>query len=53
MNPKEVAHRLGVSAGWVRDHSTRKSPRLPVVRLGKMLRYRRGDVEAFIAQWAA
>ena len=30
----QVAKRLGVSERWVRDHATRRSPRLPVVKLG-------------------
>ena len=28
----DVAHMLGVSKAWVRDHATRRSPRIPVVR---------------------
>jgi len=45
----QVARRLGVSERWVRDHATRRSPRLPVVKLGSLLRFRPEDVEAFIA----
>jgi hypothetical protein len=30
----DVARTLGVSKAWVRDHATRRSPRIPVVRLG-------------------
>ena len=48
MTPGEVAERLRVSAGWVRDHATRKQPRLPAVKLGKLLRFRPEDVEEFI-----
>ncbi len=44
----EVAKRLGVSERWVRDHATRRSPRLPVVSLGPLLRFRSEDVEQFI-----
>jgi hypothetical protein len=32
----QVAKRLGVSERWVRDHATRRSPRLPVVKLGSL-----------------
>lgn len=48
LGPAEVARWLGVSAAWVRDHATRKSPRIPVVKVGKMMRFRPGDVEDFI-----
>ena len=46
-----VAELLGVSKAWVRDHATRRNPRLPVVRLGgkrAILRFRSQDVENFI-----
>ena len=32
--PAEVAKWLGVSSGWVRDHASRKAPRIPPVKLG-------------------
>jgi len=47
----DVAHMLGVSKAWVRDHATRRSPRIPVVRLGgrrAVLRFRPLDIENFI-----
>lgn len=47
----EVATWLGVSAGWVRDHATRKQPRLRAVKLGRLLRFRQQDVEEFIQTW--
>lgn len=31
----DVAELLQVSQAWVRDHATRRSPRIPVVRLGE------------------
>ena len=49
----DVAIHLGVSKAWVRDHATRRTPRIPVVRLGgkrAILRFRQQDVEMFIAQ---
>lgn len=46
----QVAKRLGVSERWVRDHATRRSPKLPVVKLGSLLRFRLEDVEAFITR---
>jgi excisionase family DNA binding protein len=46
----DVATMLQVSAAWVRDHATRKQPRLPVVRVGKLLRFRASDVERWIEE---
>src|SRR5436190_23571849 len=52
--PEQAARRLNVSPDWVRDHSSRKEPRLPVIRLGGgpgragLLRYRRSEIEKFI-----
>jgi len=45
----EVAKRLNVSTDWVWDHSSRKKPLLPVIRMGDgTLRYRPSGIEAFI-----
>lgn len=58
LTPEQVAERLNVSPDWVRDHSSRKTPRLPVIRLGGgpgragMLRYRASDIERFIDEMA-
>ena len=46
--PQDVARRLQVSVAWVRDHSTRKQPRLPVVRVGGLLRYHPIDLDHWI-----
>lgn len=51
MTPGEVARWLGVSPGWVRDHATRKEPKLPTVRLGKLMRFTAADIEEFIRTW--
>jgi hypothetical protein len=54
LNSREVAEWLGVSIDWVQAHATRRSPRIPAVRLGtgpngrQMLRFRRTDLERFI-----
>jgi Helix-turn-helix domain len=48
LRPGDVAKWLGVSSGWVRDHSTRKEPRLKAVKVGKLLRFRPEDVENFL-----
>jgi len=48
---EDVARRLSVSKDWVWDHSSRKSPRLPVIRMGDgTLRYRASGIEAFISE---
>jgi predicted DNA-binding transcriptional regulator AlpA len=45
----EVAENLNVSRDWVRDHSSRKAPYLPVIRMGDgALRYRASKIEQFI-----
>jgi predicted DNA-binding transcriptional regulator AlpA len=48
LNAQEVAQRLGVSERWVRDHTTRRSPRIRAVKLGPLVRYRWSDVEVFM-----
>ena len=56
LTPEQVARRLNVSPDWVRDHSSRKQPRLPVIRLGGgpgragLLRYRASQIEKFIEE---
>ena len=56
LTPEQVAARLNVSPDWVRDHSSRKTPRLPVIRLGGgpgragLLRYRASDIERFVEE---
>ena len=49
---QEVAERLGVSERWVRDHATRRKPRLRAIKLGPLLRFRWSDVQASVAQQA-
>ena len=49
LTAEEVAGRLHVSTDWVWDHSSRKKPYLPVIRMGDgTLRYRHSGIEAFI-----
>jgi RNA polymerase sigma factor (sigma-70 family) len=48
LEPLQVAAWLGVSASWVREHALRKHPRIRAVRVGKLIRFRREDVQAFI-----
>jgi predicted DNA-binding transcriptional regulator AlpA len=53
LTARDVAERLQMSQAWVRDHATRREPRLPVVRIGNTrspLRFRAEDIDAFIEQ---
>ena len=50
MNARQVAAKLGVSERWVRDHTTRRSPRIRGLKMGSLMRYRMADVEAFLAE---
>ncbi len=44
-----VAELLAVSPDWVRSHANgSRQPALRCVSLGKLLRFRRADIEAFI-----
>jgi hypothetical protein len=49
LTAEDVAKRLNVSTDWVWDHSSRKKPLLPVIRMGDgTLRYRSSGIEFFI-----
>lgn len=49
----EVAERLRVSRDWVWDHSSRRLPYLPVIRMSDgALRYRSSEIEAFLIERA-
>jgi len=50
MNARQVAEKLGVSERWVRDHTTRRSPRIRGLKMSSLMRYRLADVEAFLAE---
>lgn len=46
---EDVAARLNVTKDWVWDHSSRKLPYLPVIRMSDgVLRYRASQIEEFI-----
>lgn len=54
LDVEQVAERLRVSEGWVRDHAVgRRLPNIPCVRLGCLIRFRPSDIDAFITQQAA
>ena len=47
----EVAQFLQMSKDWVRDHATRRQPRIPSIRLGghrAVLRFRPQDIKQFV-----
>jgi predicted DNA-binding transcriptional regulator AlpA len=51
LTAEDVAQRLNVTKDWVWDHSSRKAPYLPVIRMGDgTLRYRASRIEEFIDQ---
>ena len=55
LTAREVAELLRVSEGWVRDHATRKQPRLPMVKLGEHkgapLRFDLDQIKEFVEKW--
>jgi excisionase family DNA binding protein len=49
LTARQVAERLQVSIGWVQAHATGKHrPVLPSLKLGRTLRFREDEVEAFL-----
>jgi excisionase family DNA binding protein len=49
LTPKDVAEWLCVSVPWVLDHASgRRRPHLPSAKLGKVVRFHREEVQAFI-----
>ena len=50
MTAEQVAAILSVSTAWVYDHTARKRPLLPSVRLGRVVRFRLEDVRKFIEE---
>ena len=51
LTAEEVAAKLKVSTDWVWDHSSRKLPYLPVIRMSNgVLRYRASGIEGFLKE---
>jgi predicted DNA-binding transcriptional regulator AlpA len=51
LTAEDVARQLNVSTDWVWDHSSRKAPYLPVIRIGDgTLRYRRSQIKEFVSE---
>ena len=48
---EDVALRLNVTKDWVWDHSSRKLPHLPVIRMSDgVLRYRESQIDEFVVE---
>lgn len=51
MTAEEVALKLRVSVDWVWDHSSRRTPYLPVIRMSDgALRYRPSGIDEFLKE---
>jgi predicted DNA-binding transcriptional regulator AlpA len=51
LTAEAVAERLKVSRDWVWDHSSRRLPYLPVIRMSDgALRYRASQIEEFLRE---
>ncbi len=51
LTAEEVAAKLKVSTDWVWDHSSRRMPYLPVIRMSDgALRYRASGIEEFLRE---
>lgn len=51
LTAEDVAERLRVSTDWVWDHSSRRMPYLPVIRMSDgALRYRASQIEEFLSE---
>lgn len=51
LTAEDVARRLNVSTDWVWDHSSRRLPYLPVIRMSDgALRYRASGIEEFLQE---
>lgn len=52
LTAKQVAVILQVSPAWVRDHATRKQPRLPSIAVGRLRRFSLTDIRRWIEEQA-
>jgi predicted DNA-binding transcriptional regulator AlpA len=51
LTAEDVAAKLKVSTDWVWDHSSRKLPYLPVIRMSNgVLRYRGSGIDEFLKE---
>lgn len=47
---KELAAEWGMKESWIRDHVTRKKPRIKARKFGRLTRFHRDDIETFLKQ---
>jgi excisionase family DNA binding protein len=52
LTPDEVAVLMDVKMSWVMDHVTRVEPIIPHIRLGKMIRFKREAVLAWLDSYS-
>ena len=52
LNPVEAGKLLGRSAGWMVEHVSKLEPRVPCVRFGRYIQFRRSDLRSFVEQHA-
>ena len=50
--PAELAELIGLTPSWVRDHITRKEPRIRAHKFGRLHRIHIEDVREFLEQIA-
>jgi predicted DNA-binding transcriptional regulator AlpA len=55
LTPKQLSEKLSVPVSWIREKSrerarVRDSDPLPIVRLGKYVRFRWSDIEAWLVR---
>ena len=53
VGPTEAARILGMSVPWVYAHAEGREPRLPVIRLGRKLKFDLDDLEEFLREQKA
>lgn len=53
VGPTEAARLLGMSVAWVYAHSENREPLLPVIRLGRKLKYDPADLDRFLEEQKA
>ena len=53
MTISKAAEYISMSKSWLYDHTSRKHPRVPVIRIGAALRFDPTDLDKFLDDMAA